>query len=108
MTLCRDCKGTGQKFKLVNRKLTWKTCKRCSGKGTKFIFGPKTITCHEPSISGKWVEFSINDFEPNTKMSFVLAKAGFFKSISEANRQGWNKEIQSGIFKIGKNKLVLT
>lgn len=39
-------------------------------------------------------------------MAHVMADVGFFVSIGEARKNGWNKPVETGIFKVGKHKRV--
>lgn len=39
-------------------------------------------------------------------MAHVMADVGFFASIGEARKNGWNKPVETGTFKVGKHKRV--
>lgn len=45
------------------------------------------------------------DFEGKT-MAHVMAQVGIFKSVGEARRNGWDKPVTTGVFKVGKNRPV--
>lgn len=66
---------------------------------------------------GWWQDFDLNgpipfpiqinkeDFEGQT-MAHVMASVGHFKSVNEAKKNGWDKPIEVGIFKVGKKRKV--
>lgn len=46
----------------------------------------------------------------DVKMFHLMGSLGFFRSNSEARKNGWNKDVEDGFseFKIGKKKIELT
>ena len=42
------------------------------------------------------------DYEGKT-MAHVMADAGFFPSVSQARKNGWDRPVITGQFKVGKN-----
>ena len=66
---------------------------------------------------GWWDEYDENGPLPPAKtvsmsayvgktMAHVMADVGFFASVGEARKNGWNRPIEQGLFKVGKNKRV--
>lgn len=56
-----------------------------------------------------WQEFSFfeldREFNGNATMAHVMHRAGVFKSVSEARKNGWNKPLQFGDFVVTKKKI---
>jgi len=45
------------------------------------------------------------DYQEKT-MAHVMADLGWFKSVGEARRNGWDKPVAPGLYSVGKTKLV--
>ena len=57
---------------------------------------------NETTLEPFWGEkFSLQD---GPLMAHVMHKAGLFKSVGEAGRNGWDRFIERGQWAIGKNK----
>ena len=105
MSICRLCHGMGNLFNVQVSKFEWFTCPGCLGNGARNAIGSGTILIHTPINVESQQIFSLKDFQPNENlMAHVMAKAGFFKSVSEAKKNGWNKPLEAGVFKVGKQK----
>ena len=50
----------------------------------------------------------MTDFPDNALMAHAMAKAGIFKSISQARKNGWNKPIEKGEWTVTKRKIKVT
>ena len=75
--------------------LTFAWCIRC--KGTGFVrggpIGPREIMVRVTAGAAKAPtnSFKLTDFPDNALMAHVMAKAGIFKSISQARKNGWDQ-----------------
>jgi hypothetical protein len=58
---------------------------------------------HDPLPPRKTVKAS--DYASKT-MAHVMVDAGFFGSVSDARRNGWNKPVTKGLHAVGKTKIV--
>lgn len=47
---------------------------------------------------------SISEFPEGSLMAHACAKLGLFKSVSEARKNGWNKPLAVGEYKVGKRQ----
>ena len=47
----------------------------------------------------KYIRLKLSD---GPTMAHAFVKAGIFKSVGEGRRNGWNKPIEKGTFKVGK------
>lgn len=54
------------------------------------------------------IEVRIQDLEPHeTLMAHIVAKHGFFKSVSDARKNGWDKPVETGEFWFRKKTVCL-
>lgn len=49
--------------------------------------------------------FKKSDFSDKETLAHIFAKAGIFDSITEAKKNGWNKPITTGEWKLTKRKI---
>ncbi len=103
------CGGTGNIFGGV-KPLRWAWCILC--KGTGFVeggpIGPAEIKMPNLGSTGSPTHtFSLSDFADikNPLMAHVMAKAGIFKSIGQARKNGWDKPLAVGEWTVTKKKI---
>ena len=51
-------------------------------------------------------KIKISELKEGANMGDVMFEAGAFTSATQARKNGWNKPLEKGIFKIGKNKRI--
>lgn len=104
------CGGTGVIFGGTGP-IRWAMCVLC--KGTGWLeggpTGPAEIKMHNIGVTSKSTEhvFKLSDFAEvkNPLMAHVMAKAGIFKSISQARKNGWDKPLTTGEWTVTKKKI---
>ncbi len=107
--MCNLCKGSGSLVSLSP--MQWWDCPKCSGHGATTQFGPAVIRSNSAGISKSVTNqiFKISELEPNeTTLAHVMAKAGMFKSTSEARKNGWDRPVEPGDFPFKKKQVTIT
>jgi hypothetical protein len=81
--------------------------------GTEYASAPATFSCSaaqmrffkridEQPIATENLTCSIKDFPEGSMMAHAVAKLGLFPSVSQARKNGWERPITTGKFKVGK------
>jgi len=111
--ICFLCKGTGSLFTRQLGKNEWFNCFVCNTNGIREEpIGEKTIKTAIPEKTfGIIIEENIpvikaKDFEGKT-MAHIMAHVKFFPSFTQAAKNGWNKPVECGKFKVGKKFVIV-
>ncbi len=107
--MCNLCKGSGSLVSLSP--MQWWDCPKCSGRGAITQLGPAEIRTNSSGINRSVANqtFKISELEPNeTTLAHVMAKAGLFKSISEARKNGWDRAVEPGDFPFKKKQVTIS
>ena len=110
MKACLGDEGCGGTGRLFAPPKFWSWCVLC--KGTGFIeggpIGPAEIKMPNLGTTAAPTHtFNLSDFAEvkNPLMAHVMAKAGIFKSIGQARKNGWDKPLVVGEWTVTKKKI---
>jgi len=113
--ICFCCKGTGALFTRQLNKNEWFNCFICNTNGIREEpIGERTIKTNIPERDfGTFFQdrndvpiIQSKDFE-GKMMAHIMAHIKFFPSVTQAAKNGWNKPIECGRFKVGKKEVII-
>lgn len=51
--------------------------------------------------------YRVADFEPGATMAHVMHRAGAFPSVTQARKNGWDRPIEPGTWRVGRRKATI-